>query len=48
MADQRLKAFENQQYLNLETYRKNGTAIGTPVWFAEQDGVLYVYSVADA
>ena len=48
MADQSLKAFENEQYLNLETYRKNGTAIGTPVWFAEQDGVLYIYSVADA
>lgn len=48
MADQPVKAFENEQYLNLETYRKNGSAIATPVWFAEQDGVLYIYSVADA
>ena len=43
-----LKAFENEQYMSLETYRKTGVAIATPVWFAVKDGVFYIYSVADA
>lgn len=29
-----LEAFEGQQYLNLKSYRKNGKAVQTPVWFA--------------
>lgn len=31
-----------EHYINLETYRKNGKAIPTPVWFIEQGGRLYV------
>lgn len=34
--------FKGHQYLTLETYRKNGVAVRTPVWFAEEGGVLYV------
>jgi PPOX class probable F420-dependent enzyme len=29
-----------QKYISLVTYRKNGTAVRTPVWFAERDGKL--------
>ena len=29
-----LDALEGKRYLNLETYRKNGKAVQTPVWFA--------------
>jgi PPOX class probable F420-dependent enzyme len=36
------------KYISLETYRRNGAAVRTPVWFAEADGVLYVYSLANA
>jgi PPOX class probable F420-dependent enzyme len=36
------------KYVNLRTYRKNGVGVDTPVWFAEKDGKLYVYSLADA
>lgn len=43
-----LAVFAGQKYLNLESYRKNGAAIATPVWFAEKDGVIYVISEADA
>ena len=39
--------FHNKKYLNLETYRKNGAPVLTPMWFAEQDGQFYVYSVAE-
>lgn len=34
--------FDNQQYLSLETFRKNGQGVATPVWFAEGDGAFYV------
>lgn len=34
------QAFEKQQYMNIETYRKSGAAVRTPVWFVEVDGEL--------
>jgi len=34
--------FDHQQYLNLETFRKNGNGVKTPVWFVEAAGVLFV------
>ena len=44
----KLAQFANKKYLNLETFRKSGVAVATPVWFAENGGVLFVYSLADA
>jgi PPOX class probable F420-dependent enzyme len=42
-------AFDNKKYLNLETYRKNGQPVRTPVWFAvAPDATLYVYTTADS
>jgi len=46
--DSRLAQFTGKKYLNLESYRKNGAAVRTPLWFAEEEGVLYVYSLADS
>ena len=43
-----LAQFRGKRYLNLESYRKSGAAVRTPLWFAEQEGVLYVYSLADS
>ena len=43
-----LDQFANQKYLSLESYRKDGRAVATPVWFAEEGAVFYIYSVADA
>ncbi len=34
--------FYNEKYLNLETYRKNGQAVRTPVWFVIDNEVIYV------
>jgi PPOX class probable F420-dependent enzyme len=31
-----------QKYVSLISFRKNGTAVPTPVWFGEIDGKLYV------
>ncbi len=33
------------QYMNLTTFRKSGVAVSTPVWFAEQDGKVYVVTL---
>lgn len=40
--------FDRQQYLNLETFRKNGDGVKTPVWFVEESGVLYVRTIANS
>ncbi|MEK6406861.1 MAG: PPOX class F420-dependent oxidoreductase [Acidobacteriota bacterium] len=48
MTSDKLSQFTGQKYLNLESYRKNGNAVATPVWFAEDGGELYIYSLADA
>jgi len=37
-----------QSYLSLATFRKNGVAVLTPVWFVEQDGKLYVMTRSDS
>ena len=38
----------SQRYLNMETYKKTGEAVATPVWFAEENGTFYTYSLANA
>lgn len=43
-----LEQFDNQQYLNLETFRKNGQGVKTPVWFAREGDSLYVWTQADS
>ena len=48
MHDDTFNQFTNQQYLNLENYRTNGTPVAKPMWFAEHQGILYVYSRAEA
>ena len=36
-----------QKYISLTTFRKNGVAVPTPVWFGEDDGKLYVMTRSD-
>jgi PPOX class probable F420-dependent enzyme len=48
MSSDRLGQFANQRYLNMETYRKTGEPVATPLWFAEENGTLYIYSLANA
>jgi uncharacterized protein len=43
-----LTSFATQKYLNLESFKRDGTPVQTPVWFAEDQGVLYVYTLANA
>jgi uncharacterized protein len=46
MINDKLAQFANQKYLNLESYRRNGQGVRTPLWFVENDGALYFYTVA--
>jgi uncharacterized protein len=53
MADTPFASLQGRKYLNIETFRKNGQGVRTPVWFAgePEDGApekLYVYSTADS
>lgn len=43
-----LAALRGHQYINLTTFRKSGEGVGTPVWFAVEDGKLYVGTPADS
>jgi hypothetical protein len=40
--------FTKKQYLNLETFRKSGVGVRTPVWFVQQDETLFVRTVANS
>lgn len=40
------KIFNRQQYLNLETFRKNGNGVKTPVWFVIDGDKVYVRTLA--
>ncbi|HKQ76569.1 MAG TPA: PPOX class F420-dependent oxidoreductase [Blastocatellia bacterium] len=46
MNNDKLAQFANQKYLNLESYRRNGQEVRTPLWFVEDGGALYFYTVA--
>ena len=48
MSSDSLTQFANQQYLNMETYRKTGKPVATPLWFAEENNTIYIYSLANA
>ncbi len=41
-----LSQFHSEKYMSLETFRKNGEGVKTPVWFAEEDGTLYVTTLS--
>ncbi len=36
-----------QKHLAIESYRKSGEAVRTPVWFIEKDGTLFVRTDGD-
>ena len=42
------EALKKANYLSFETFRKSGAGVATPVWFAEEDEVFYIFSAGDA
>jgi PPOX class probable F420-dependent enzyme len=43
-----LRAFADQRYLNLTTFRRDGRTVATPVWFVTHEGRLYVYTEVES
>lgn len=39
--------FASAKYLNLETFRKTGVGVRTPVWFAQENDIFYIYTLPD-
>ncbi len=39
---------ERANYISLSTFRRNGAAVATAVWFATEGGKIYLYSAIDA
>lgn len=42
-----LSQLAGEKYISIETYRKSGQPVRTPVWFAESGGILYVRTSDD-
>jgi hypothetical protein len=38
---------QGHKFINLTTFRKTGKAVVTPVWFAQENGRVYVYTGAE-
>ncbi len=43
-----LKQFEDQEFLSIETFHKNGIGVKSPVWFAQEGDMLYIWTVGDS
>ncbi len=46
MPDAKFASLGDQKYLSLETFKKSGEGVQTPVWFVLHEGALYVYTEA--
>ena len=46
--NEKLQQFQDQSFLNLETFYKDGRGVKTPVWFVQDGEKLYVRTVADS
>ena len=46
MAD--IAELDRHRYMSLATFRRSGAEVATPVWFAGDDGRLYVFSAEQA
>jgi hypothetical protein len=47
MSGQIPASIRGQKYISLTTFRKNGAAVATPVWFGEDADKLYVMTRSD-
>jgi PPOX class probable F420-dependent enzyme len=43
-----LDQFHKKSYLNLETFRRNGEGVRTPVWFAQEGRTFLVITMAES
>jgi PPOX class probable F420-dependent enzyme len=43
-----LEQFNHKQYLNLETFRRNGESMKTPVWFVQEVEKFYILTIENS
>lgn len=48
MPDSRLAQFDSAKYISIETFKRNGQGVKTPVWFVRHGDALYFYTEADS
>jgi PPOX class probable F420-dependent enzyme len=48
MADDKGTPLDHERYINLETFKKDGNGVKTPVWAAPLDGKLVIFSAGDS
>ncbi len=46
MTDHGIESLKNHQYISLATFRRNGEAVKTPLWFEIENGIIYAYTEA--
>src|SRR2546427_1072797 len=46
-ARDKLSLFTDKKHISIETYRKTGAPVRTPVWFVEENGELFVRTDSD-
>ena len=39
-----MQQFDNEEFLSLETFRKTGVGVKSPIWFAEHDGEFLMWT----
>lgn len=47
MSSDKVSQLADHKYINLETYKKNGQPVRTPVWFVINDGQIFVTTRPD-
>jgi uncharacterized protein len=48
MADDRGTPLDSERYISLETFKKDGNGVKTPVWAAPLNGTLVIFTAADS
>ena len=43
-----ISQFNKKQYLNIETFKRSGEGVKTPVWFVEDNGKLFITSLNES
>ncbi|HUK50451.1 MAG TPA: PPOX class F420-dependent oxidoreductase [Terriglobales bacterium] len=43
-----VKQFKDQEFLSIETFRKNGSGVKTTVWFAQEGDMLYIWTIRES
>lgn len=43
-----IESLDGEDYISLTTFRKDGSPVPTPVWFAVENGTIYVTTLAES